>query len=61
MSSIAHGVTAVKQCRFPPCLGYKTDVHGAFNTLSTANFASLTAPEKKKKTQLISSFKIRMQ
>lgn len=48
MSSIAHGVTAVKQCRFPPCLGYKTDVsHGALNTLSTANFASLTAPKRK--------------
>jgi len=61
MSSIAQGVTAVKQCRFPPCLGYKTDVsHGAFNTLSTANFASLTAPEKKK-TQLTSRFNIWIQ
>lgn len=47
MSNTAQAVTAVKQWRFPPCFGYKTDVsHGAFKTLSTANFASLTAKKK---------------
>lgn len=44
MSSTAQGVTAVKQCRFPPLFGYKTDVPcGAIKTSSTANLANLTA------------------
>lgn len=48
MSRTAHGVTAVKECRFPPLFGYKTDVpHGAVTTLSTASFANLTALERK--------------
>lgn len=43
MSNMAQGDTAVKQCRFPPCFGYKTDVsHGAVKTSSTANVANLT-------------------
>nr|GMC74103.1 hypothetical protein Iba_chr03cCG7070 [Ipomoea batatas] len=44
MSSTAQGVTAVKQCRFPPLLGYKTDgPQGAVTTLSTDSLANLTA------------------
>ena len=59
MSSTAQGVTAVKQCRFPPCFGYKTDVsHGAVKTLSTANFASLATT---KKNENKNNFKIWMQ
>lgn len=47
MSRTAQGVTAVKQCRFPPEFGYKIDVsHGAVTTLSTTNFASLTVKDK---------------
>jgi hypothetical protein len=46
MSSTAQGVTAVKQCRFPPRFGYNTDVsHGAVKVLSTVNFANLTAKD----------------
>lgn len=44
MSSTAQGETAVKLCRLPPVFGYKTDVAlDAVRTLSTANFANLTA------------------
>ena len=47
MSSTAQGVTAVKQCKLPPLFAYKTVVpHGAVKTLSTANFANLTANER---------------
>uniref|UniRef100_A0A2P2JMR7 2-aminoethanethiol dioxygenase-like n=1 Tax=Rhizophora mucronata TaxID=61149 RepID=A0A2P2JMR7_RHIMU len=47
MSSIAQGLTAVKQWRFPPPFGYKTDVpHGAVKTLSTTNFASFAANDE---------------
>lgn len=43
MSSTAQEVRAVKQWRFPPVSGYKTEVvHGAERTLSTANLANLT-------------------
>lgn len=46
MSSTAHGVIAVKQCRFPPLFGYKIDVlHGAVRTLSTVNLANLTVKQ----------------
>ena len=48
MSSIAQGVTAVKQCKLPPLFGYKTVVpQGAVKTLSTDNFANLTANQRK--------------
>lgn len=44
MSSTAQGETAVKLCRLPPVFGYRTDVAlDAVRTLSTANFANLTA------------------
>lgn len=43
MSSTAQGVTAVKQCIFPPLFGYKTDVpYCGVKILSVANFANLT-------------------
>jgi hypothetical protein len=46
MSSTAQEVTAVKQCRFPPLFGNNTDVpQGAVKTLSTVNFANLTAKD----------------
>lgn len=46
MSRTAQGVIAVKQCRFPPLFGYKTEVsQGAVRTLSVTNLANLTARE----------------
>lgn len=48
MSSTAQGVTAVKECKFPPLFGYNTEVeHGAVRTLSTVNFANLTVKNEK--------------
>lgn len=42
MSKIAQGVTALKQCMFPPTVGWRTVVEvGAVISLSLTSFAAL--------------------
>ena len=44
ISSTAHDVTALKECIFPPLVGYRiVDPQGAFITLSVTSLANLAA------------------